>query len=92
MPPGNTVLVEIAAQTSNRVVGQISIQGAPDEDLSFWITDPSNKTIVQAGRPRGRKDFAFTASANGNHTLHFSNSATIMLNKVVSYSYTLYWR
>jgi len=54
------------------VTGSFSIGGG-DQDLYFWITDPSGNSILNKQIVTVGGDFTFTAKRDGGHTLHFEN-------------------
>lgn len=90
--PGATETVRVPVQPLNRVEGEITVQGGSGNDIDFWITDPSGNTIVQAGRVSQRRSFSFISSTLGNYSLHLGNTFSLFSNKIVNYSFTIYWR
>ena len=58
--------------TGDDVTGSFSIEGG-DQDLYFWITDPSGNSILNKQIVTVGEDFTFTAKRDGGHALHFEN-------------------
>ena len=90
--PGVIVTVPITVQTSNRVTGELTVQGGSGDDVEFSVTDPAGNTILNAGRISRLHSFSFIASTDGNYTMNLGNTFSIFSNKAVTYSFTVFWR
>ncbi len=67
-------------------VGSLSISGG-DDDINFWVTNPTGDTIVNLSRVSQEATFEFTAQQTGDYTLHFDNSFSFQSSKTVTLSY-----
>jgi hypothetical protein len=90
--PNQLQNIPLRVTSSNRVEGSFTIQGGSGNDVVFNIVDPfGNKTLV-VGLVKQSHSFAFVAATSGSYVLSFDNSFSSVSNKVVKYSYTVYWR
>ena len=90
--PDDTVNVPIRVGVSNRVTGELRVQGGVGNDIDFSVTDPSGNIILSADRISGNHSFSFIASADGNYTMNLDNTFSFFSNKAVTYSFTVSWR
>ncbi|MBI2172018.1 MAG: emp24/gp25L/p24 family protein [Chloroflexi bacterium] len=90
--PGTYKDIPLQLNVSNRVVGQLDIQGGSGNDVKFTVFDPFSTVVVNAGIVSGQKGFSFIASVPGTYTLRFDNSFSTFSNKIVKYQATIYWR
>ena len=61
-----------APRAGEKFYGHFMVAGG-NNDIKFSITDPSGKTIYDAGLVEGRHDFSFEATEKGVHEFHFDN-------------------
>ena len=76
----------ISLDENCKFVGSLSISGG-DNDINFWVTNPTGNAIVNLGRVSQEATFEFTAQQTGDYTLHFDNSFSLQSPKTVSLSY-----
>lgn len=67
----------------------LAVSGGANNDIKFWITDPSKNTIVNLGRISQTPTFEFTAQESGAYTFHFDNTFSSFSWKNVSLSYDI---
>ena len=89
---GAVVDVPLSLQTSNRVNGDITVQGGSGNDVRFAIIDPFGNVVQNPGVVTQQRAFAFIAATGGSFKLRFDNSFSLFLNKVVKYNITVYYR
>jgi len=88
VPAGGVQTFWFNLESGDSVSGSMSIAGG-DDDINFWVTDPSGQLIIPKQGVVGGKNFQFTAVRNGAHTLHFDNSFSIFTGKVVTLTYEI---
>ena len=88
VPEGGVQTFWFNLDSGDSVSGSMSIAGGND-DINFWVTDPSGQLIIPKQGVVGGKNFQFTAVRNGAHTLHFDNSFSIFTGKVVTLTYEI---
>lgn len=66
--------------------GSISISGGLNNDIGFYITNPTGAQIYNAGRVSGGTTFSISADTAGAYTLHFDNTLSPS-EKLVTVSY-----
>lgn len=66
---------------------KLTISGENDNDIKFWVTDPSGQTILDEGTVSQETVFEFTTEQSGAYTFNFDNSLSSAGSKVVTMSY-----
>lgn len=95
VPASQVVDRTINLNSSDSVMGTITISGGSGNDINFYVTDPNGNTILQYNHTSSL-NFSFTAQAKGAYTLHFDNSfspdsgKSVVLNYTISNLITLY--
>jgi len=69
--------------------GSLSISGGTNNDIDFWVTNPSGNTIVNLGRISQGTTFEITAQESGAYTFHFDNTFSLFSSKTVTLSYDI---
>ena len=87
IPPAVERDLAMTVNSGDRVKGSLSITGAAENDINFWVTDPTGETILNLGRVSHGKDFEFQATRGGDHILHFDNSFSTRSSKIVTLTY-----
>jgi len=86
VPAGGVQTYSFNLEPGDSISGSMSIAGGND-DINFWVTNPSGQQIIPKQGVIGGKNFQFTAVREGAHTLHFDNSFSIVTGKVVTLTY-----
>jgi len=79
----------ISLAIGTRFNGKLSISGGFENDIDFWVTDPTNNNISSKERVIHSEEFEFVANKNGTYVLHFDNSFSDIIGKTVALTYTL---
>ncbi len=73
---------------TDSVSGSFSVVSNDEIGINFFVTDPTNFTILQYDNTL-HKAFSFTAEANGDYLLHFDNALSAGYSKTVSLDYSV---
>jgi hypothetical protein len=85
-PALNQCALGFNLNSGEKMSGSISISGGLNNDIGFYITNPTGAQIYNAGRVSGGTAFSISADTAGAYTLHFDNSFAPS-EKLVTVSY-----
>ena len=88
--PNQIKTVYISVNSGDRLAGSFSIQGGSGNDVNFSIKDPSGNTVSNGGKVSGNWQFDFTCASTGSYQLVFDNSFSIVSNKAINLTTTVY--
>jgi hypothetical protein len=74
VPAGTCYTLSRVLVEGAREYGSFKVVGSYNNDIIFYISDPSGATILNYGRVSGGRDFEFRAYKGGAYTLYFDNS------------------
>ena len=87
--PLNEYMLIFDLDKREKFSGSLAISGGANNDINFWITNPSGNTIVNLGRISQGTTFEFTAQESGAYTFYFDNTFSLISWKTVSLSYDI---
>ena len=67
--------------------GSFTVRGGSENDIDFYITEPSDSRIIDFGRVSRTATFEFAANESGAYTLRFDNSFSWFSPKAVALTY-----
>ena len=70
-----------------KFTGNLSIRG--DNEIKFWVTDPSGQTILNLGIVSQEASFEFTTQQKGAYTYNFDNNFSSSTSKTVTMTYNI---
>lgn len=70
------------------IEGYLKVKGGND-DIRFYINDPSGARVLDVKRVQERYDFAYMAGSEGSYALNFNNGFSFMTGKHVCLHYRI---
>jgi len=88
--PGVSKVIFVSVNASDRLTGTFTIQGGSGDDIDFSVKDPSGNVVLNGGRVSDRWQFDFVCASTGSYQISFSNSFSIVSNKAINLTTTVY--
>lgn len=87
LEPRSERLVAIDLNQGDIFTVCFNISGGVDNDINFWVADPTENTFLDLGRINREGQASFQADQSGEYTLHFDNSFSLRSSKIVTLTY-----
>jgi hypothetical protein len=75
----------VRLDSGGHIEGDITVR---DNDIRFYVKDPQDKVVFDAGRFSGQKNFYIEAEGDGYYTWYLDNTYSLFTSKLVF----IHWR